>query len=282
MKTYQNLLLKSVLLFSLLTVLSACGGGTPELPYFGAFLVDGNELIELEQGTAFGVPSYNDLNGVPLAPDAQPVVLLWQSNTQLQFLQFFSIRPEEELDYTASPNDEGVLELQPRTALNPGRYCFIQGDPLGMGLPMWCFEIAGEGGETASGEVAASNQPSVDIPMTDICEISSDSPTTPFEGVWVNEAMAENIDLVGFQLCLDSEMLTEEGDRWPIITIDMWGDGLRNGSATITVIVDEPIANSTINVNSIDTIVLLNENTLQWNEPDSPSRNGVKFVRVSR
>ncbi|WP_420642238.1 hypothetical protein [Candidatus Leptofilum sp.] len=282
MKAYRNLFLKGVLLISLLTILSACGGGNPEPPYFGAFLVDANELIELEQGTAFGVPSFNDLNGVPIAPDSQPVVLLWQPNTQLQYLQFFSIRPKEELDYTASPNDEGVLELQPRAALNPGRYCFIQGDPLGMGLPMWCFEIAGEEGDAVSGDEPVSSEPSVDIPIANICEISSNSPTTPFEGVWVNEAMDDNIDLVGFQICLDSEIMTEDGDRWPVITIDMWGEGLRNGSATITVIIDEPVTNNTINVNSNDTIVLLDENTLRWNEPDSASRNGVKFVRTSR
>jgi hypothetical protein len=280
-----NQIMSSKIVFFLmlfLLMLCACGGGNPEPPYFGAFLVDGNELIELDQGTAFGVPSFDDLNGVPVAPDAQPVVLLWQPNTQLQYLQFFSIRPKEELDYTASPNDEGVLELQPRNTLNPGRYCFIQGDPLGMGLPMWCFEIAGEGVEAGSGDESTSNQPSVNVPIADICEISSDSPTAPFEGIWVNEAMSESIDLVGFQLCFDSEMMTEDGDRWPVITIDMWGEGLRNGAATITVIIDDPITNNTINVNSADTIVLLNENTLQWNEPDSASRNGVRYVRIDR
>ncbi|MBK8989701.1 MAG: hypothetical protein IPM39_27195 [Chloroflexi bacterium] len=153
---------------------------------------------------------------------------------------------------------------------------------LGMGLPMWCFEIAGEGSEAVSGDESVSTQPSIDIPINDVCGISTDTPTTPFEGIWVNEAMAENVDLIGFQFCLDSEMMTAEGDKWPVITIDMWGKGLRGGSATITVIIQDSITNNTINLNENDTIVLLDENTLQWNEPDSASRNGVKYVRVSR
>lgn len=282
MKTYRNMLSNSVFLLSVLLILSACSGQNPELPYFGAFLVDGDDLIELEQGTAFGVPRFGELDGVPVSSDSQPIVLLWQPDTQLQYLQFFSVSPKEELDYTANPKDEAVLELQPRTTLDPGRYCFIQGDPLGMGLPMWCFGIAGEGGEDISSDESGSSQPSIDIPISNLCGISTDTPTTPFEGVWVNETMAENIDLIGFQVCLDSEMMTVEGDKWPVITIDMWGNGLRGGSATITVIIQDPIINNTINLNDNDTIVLLDESTLQWNEPDSASRNGVKYVRVSR
>ncbi|MBK8989704.1 MAG: hypothetical protein IPM39_27210 [Chloroflexi bacterium] len=134
MKIYRTVLSKGIFLFPLLLILSACSGQYQQLPYFGAFLVNGDDLIELEKGTAFGVPRFGELDGVPVTPDSQPVVLLWQPDTQLQYLQFFSVSPKEELDYTANPKDEGVLELQSRTPLEPGRYCFIQGDPLALGL----------------------------------------------------------------------------------------------------------------------------------------------------
>ena len=62
--------------------LAACGGNV-EPPYFGAFIIDGRELIEIPQATAFGIPDYRDLDGVPVAPNDNPEILLWQQNTRL-------------------------------------------------------------------------------------------------------------------------------------------------------------------------------------------------------
>ena len=128
------------LLVMLALILTACGGDKKP-PYFGAFMKDGGDLVELTEMQAFGVPNSNELDGVPIAPNSQPVIVLWKPDTRLQYLQFFSTNPRQELRYNADPKDEGIIELQPVDPLDPGRYCFIQGNPLGMGLPAWCFEV---------------------------------------------------------------------------------------------------------------------------------------------
>ena len=128
------------IVFLLVATALACGGSAKP-PYYGAFIKDGSDLIELTEMQAFGVPRSNELDGIPIAPDSQPVIVLWQPDTRLQYLQLFSTSPRQELLYNADPKDEGIIELRPADPLDPGRYCFIQGDPLGMGLPAWCFEV---------------------------------------------------------------------------------------------------------------------------------------------
>lgn len=121
----------------------ACQGETKP-PYYGAFIKHGRDLIELTQITAFGTPSSNELQGIPITADPRPVIVLWQPDTQLQYLQLVSTSPRQEFRYNATPKQDGVLELQPSDPLANGRYCFIQGNPLSMGLPAWCFQIGSE------------------------------------------------------------------------------------------------------------------------------------------
>ena len=138
---HRSHLLFAVFPFVVLTLGMLACGGDRKPPYYGAFLKDGRDLVELTEMRAVGVPRSGDLDGVPIASDSQPVIVLWKPDTRLQYLQFFSISPRQELRYNADPKDEGIVDLRPVDPLDPGRYCFIQGDPLGMGLPAWCFEV---------------------------------------------------------------------------------------------------------------------------------------------
>lgn len=139
MKRMARPMVVTVLPAVLAVALTACGEKKP--PFFGAFMKDGSDFIELTQVEAFGVPKPGELERVPLAPDAQPVVILWQPNTVLQYLQLFSIESREEIRYTANPREDGILGLRPVDSLEPGQYCFIQGDPLEAFVPAWCFEV---------------------------------------------------------------------------------------------------------------------------------------------
>ncbi len=137
----KNRWLSPILALAVLTLIAVACAGEQKLPYYGAFVVNGRDLVELAQVESYGVPSSYELEGIPIAPDSQPVIILWQQDTNLRYLQLFSTSPREELRYTAAPKGDGVLELQSVDVLSPGRYCYIQGDPLEMGLPTWCFQV---------------------------------------------------------------------------------------------------------------------------------------------
>jgi len=136
----KHLLFVAIFLATTTLLLTACGGDKKP-PHYGAFMKDGKDLVELTEMKAFGVPNSSELEGVPIAPDSQPVIVLWNPDTRLQYLQLLSISSRQTLRYNANPKDEGIIELQSVDPLDPGRYCFIQGDPLGLELPAWCFEV---------------------------------------------------------------------------------------------------------------------------------------------
>jgi hypothetical protein len=129
------LLVLSVLLA---TTLSACGNKNPS--YYGAFIRKGGNLIEITSMQVVGVPSPSDLDGIPVT-DSRPVIVLWEPDTNLQYLEFYSATSHEELKYTADSKKDGSIDLRPTDSLRPGRYCFIQGNPSAAFLRAWCFEV---------------------------------------------------------------------------------------------------------------------------------------------
>lgn len=143
MNTMVQSILKTLFASLLLLLLAACGSGTPEPPYFGAFLVDGRELVELNTIEAFGRLTINDARGAPVSDESQPVVVLWQQDTQVQYLELRVLQGGSSvpIDYTAVPGENGIIELTPSNELSAGSYCYIQGNPLAFGLPAWCFTI---------------------------------------------------------------------------------------------------------------------------------------------
>ena len=62
----------------------------------------------------------------------------------LDYLEIHSDWGEgERIEYSVTPEENGILEITPRERLEQGTYCIIQGDPLGtpFSLPTWCFRV---------------------------------------------------------------------------------------------------------------------------------------------
>ena len=131
------IVLLAAVLFSVL--LSGCAEKKP--PYYGGFLKKGGDYVEIPELELFDVPSVNELSDVPSSLDSQPLFVLWKPETRLDYLIFFSVKSQEEIRYTAEPKEDGIIEIRPADPLESGYYCFIQGDPLGVFLPGWCFQV---------------------------------------------------------------------------------------------------------------------------------------------
>ena len=113
----------------------------PKPPHYGVFIQKGGKLVELDENQFFGLPDESELQNLVTVADKKPAILVWRRETVLQYLQFFSISDRDELSYDATPRENGVIEIQPKTNLSKGIYCLVQGNPLASGLPGWCFEI---------------------------------------------------------------------------------------------------------------------------------------------
>jgi hypothetical protein len=109
-------------------------------PHYGAFLKQGNSLVELFEQELFGIPRAGSIENLEYTSNIQPVVLLWRPATRLDYLTLYSISERDQIRYTAAEKD-GIIELSPTQPLDPGIYCYVQGDPLAAFLPGWCFEI---------------------------------------------------------------------------------------------------------------------------------------------
>lgn len=125
-------------------LLSSCSDNTKP-PYYGLFVKEGKELKELTKRELFSTPLIGELKDIEQVEGAQPQFIIWQDNTQLDYLDFYKLgqhkNDRQEIKYNAKPGDEGIIEITPASTLSDGEYCIIQGDPLGMMLPGWCFRI---------------------------------------------------------------------------------------------------------------------------------------------
>ena len=115
--------------------------GDKKPPYYGAFLQQGRSLVELSEDEFFGIPRASSFDQLQTTNDSIPVVLLWRPDTRLEYLTFYSITGRKEVRYNATSKDDGIVELRPAQTLDPGIYCYIQGNPLAAFLLGWCFEV---------------------------------------------------------------------------------------------------------------------------------------------
>jgi hypothetical protein len=115
--------------------------GDKKPPYYGAFIQQGRSLVELPEDEFFGIPRASSFDQLQNTNDTMPVVLLWRPDTRLEYLTFYSITGRKEVRYNATSKDDDIVELRPAQALDPGIYCYIQGNPLAAFLPGWCFEV---------------------------------------------------------------------------------------------------------------------------------------------
>jgi len=151
--------LLSIVALALLALLAACAANDvnqrTELdevkpPYYGVFVKEDNQLTELTEQELFETPRIGEVKNIAQIQSTQPVLIIWQQNTQLDYLDFYKLgqnkSQRERIKYNAKPMDDGVYEITPTSPLSDGEYCIIQGDPLGMFLPGWCFRIGAEAG----------------------------------------------------------------------------------------------------------------------------------------
>ena len=129
-----------IVLYLIISVGSALFGDKKP-PYYGAFLQQGRSLVELSEDEFFGIPRASSFDQLQTTNDTMPVVHLWRPDTRLEYLTFYSITGRKEVRYNATSKDDGIVELRPAQALDPGIYCYIQGNPLAAFLPGWCFEV---------------------------------------------------------------------------------------------------------------------------------------------
>ena len=149
-------------------LLSACGSTNARPPHYGVYLKEGAKFIEM--GRFRELPDSKITEGIPGSKDTQPVIIVWLDKLDLQWFALGRAYDEgDEIAYDATPQSDGVLELRPRKALVPGRYCFVQGDPLALfgQFPIWCFDVGdwghsapvGVGTEAPKGVVMTSTPP---------------------------------------------------------------------------------------------------------------------------
>jgi len=130
------------LIVLIVLILAACAGGSAKPPHFGFFLKNGAKLAEMKEFS--GSPGRGETVGIPSTRDTQPVIIVLHNRIVPQWLQLISSYGDGKVvSYNTVPKADGLLELQPQSALKPDVYCFVQGDPLGIPyhLATWCFRI---------------------------------------------------------------------------------------------------------------------------------------------
>jgi len=112
-------------------------GDTP--PYYGYFYIDDGTYIELPEKEISGRVYDYQLEDIPIVNTSRPSILLWNPEVVFDYLTLLSVEEQEHLDFTTKPLGEDLYELMPSSSLLPGKYCFIQGNPLAVFLSSWCF-----------------------------------------------------------------------------------------------------------------------------------------------
>jgi hypothetical protein len=145
---FNVLLASSMLCISIL----ACSIARPESSqnpkptHYGVFYEKDGELIELQEQEIFDTPVEKQMGNIQTISDSQPSFIIWRSNTNLDYLEFLKLNQylgesKQNVNYNAAPKDNGIIEIVPKSSLENGVYCLIQGDPLAATLSGWCFKL---------------------------------------------------------------------------------------------------------------------------------------------
>lgn len=108
--------------------------------HHGVYLKQGRSFAEMKQYR--GVPARDQVTGIPSTSHPSLSLVLWDLTINLSYLELYEPASDWYGEYTTTRSGE-MIELTPRSNLSPGRYCLIQGDPLGLptSLSYWCFEV---------------------------------------------------------------------------------------------------------------------------------------------
>jgi len=142
--------------------------GTSQPTHFGAFLEEGNSLVEMEQYE--GGPRSLDSKGIPSTSSARPFIVLSYPEMNLDYLIMQSMdgKMEGRIAIEVSDGGEGSWRIRPKDNLELGVYCLVQGDPLMPPgeIPYWCLAIVGEvlSDESEVGGGATPNSTKQEVP----------------------------------------------------------------------------------------------------------------------
>lgn len=142
-----NRVLVAIVAVVLTALLTSCSEKIKPTHY-GVFVKEGGKLIELTERELFETPLLGKVQDIDQIQSSKPEFIIWRQNTQLDYLDFYKLgkskKEREIIKYNAKPGEDGVYEITPSSSLSDGEYCIVQGDPLGMFLPGWCFRIGAE------------------------------------------------------------------------------------------------------------------------------------------
>ena len=127
-----------------IALLSSCSNNTKP-PHYGVFIKEAKDLKELTERELYDTPVIGELKDIEQVQSTEPTFIIWRQNIQLDYLDFYKLgqakNRHEKIKYYSKPGENGVYEITPASLLSEGEYCIVQGDPLGMFLPGWCFRI---------------------------------------------------------------------------------------------------------------------------------------------
>jgi hypothetical protein len=114
--------------------------GSAKPDHYGVYLKRGRGFVELEKYR--GAPAPSQTQGIPSTASSRPTLFLWDPTITLSYLELYEPNSDWYGEYTIGQAGE-MVELTPRNGLSRGRYCLVQGDPLGLptSLSHWCFEV---------------------------------------------------------------------------------------------------------------------------------------------
>ena len=120
--------------------------------HYGVFIKQGSSLIELAEREIFDIPTADELNDIEEIADTQPHIIVWQQSINLDYLSLYAlgkyIGQSQQIQYTATPKENGIFEISMKSQLNAGSYCIIQSDPLSITSSGWCFKIGSKANQS--------------------------------------------------------------------------------------------------------------------------------------
>jgi tetratricopeptide (TPR) repeat protein len=135
-----------VILFAVIFSKKTTSAGKNANPsHYGVFVRQNRTLVELQAREIFSIPVESEMENAQTINTSQPIIVIWQDNTNLEYLILYKlgqyISKQKEIHYNATPGENGIIEISPTIALVNGVYCLVQGNPLAISLPAWCFQI---------------------------------------------------------------------------------------------------------------------------------------------
>lgn len=136
-------------------VLASC---SDKPPHVGVFLRQGNSLVEMARYN--GGPDSSIAEGIPLASDSHPQIVMWNPEVNLDLLVLSAIGSSGTIAFDVSPQTDEILQIRFVEPLADGAYCFSQGNislPHSL-IPYWCFRVGEDIASFSADQFASDEQ----------------------------------------------------------------------------------------------------------------------------